>query len=57
MSRRLKIQNLETGQTFLDEADVVINAKGLLNTIKWPDIESFDHLRIPVMHSANWDET
>ncbi|KAF7960488.1 hypothetical protein EAE96_000168 [Botrytis aclada] len=52
---KVRVENLETGETFTDEADVVISARGTLNNISWPKIEGLSDIKIPVMHSAAWD--
>ncbi|KAF2460341.1 hypothetical protein BDY21DRAFT_280493 [Lineolata rhizophorae] len=52
----LKITNLETGQAFEDDADVLISARGNLNNMAWPDIEGLDQFKGPKMHSAKWDQ-
>jgi cation diffusion facilitator CzcD-associated flavoprotein CzcO len=53
--RHVAIQDLQTGTTFVDVADVVISARGTLNEISWPNIQGLSDLTIPVMHSAAWD--
>jgi cation diffusion facilitator CzcD-associated flavoprotein CzcO len=50
------VQNLATGETFNEQADVVISARGNLNTPSWPDIEGLDTFKGEVMHSATWNE-
>ncbi|KAI7974281.1 hypothetical protein EIK77_008464 [Talaromyces pinophilus] len=52
----ITIQNRVTGETFVDKADVVISARGTLNDISWPDIPGLKDMKIPVMHSAAWDD-
>lgn len=54
--RFITIQNRVTGETFIDKADVVISARGTLNDISWPDIPGLKDMKIPVMHSAAWDD-
>ncbi|KAH7108808.1 hypothetical protein EDB81DRAFT_430747 [Dactylonectria macrodidyma] len=51
------VENLRTGEIMLDKADVVISARGTLNEKSWPDIPGLQHMKIPVMHSAAWDES
>ncbi|KAF2104348.1 putative monooxygenase [Rhizodiscina lignyota] len=51
----VKVENLKTGETFDDEADVVIQARGLLNDYRWPDIEGLQSFEGKLVHSANWD--
>ncbi|KAI5371083.1 Putative flavin monooxygenase, FAD/NAD(P)-binding domain superfamily [Septoria linicola] len=43
------------GTTSEDSCDVLISARGLLNTKQWPDIKSFNTFRGEVMHSAAWN--
>jgi cation diffusion facilitator CzcD-associated flavoprotein CzcO len=50
------VENLKTGETHVDEANVVVSARGTLNDISWPKVEGFSNLSIPVMHSALWDD-
>jgi cation diffusion facilitator CzcD-associated flavoprotein CzcO len=50
------VQNLATGDTLHDQADVVISARGNLNTPSWPDIEGLETFIGEVMHSARWNE-
>ena len=40
----------------MDKAHVVISARGSLNDINWPDIPGLKDVKIPVIHSAAWDE-
>ena len=50
------MENLTTGEKFADKADVVISARGSLNDINWPNVPGLENVKIPVMHSAAWDE-
>lgn len=50
------MQDLKKGTSFEEAADVVISARGTLNDMSWPDIEGFSDMKIPVMHSAKWDD-
>jgi hypothetical protein len=54
--RKLKIQRVETGETFEDDADVLIAARGALNDIAWPQIPGLRSFKGEVMHSAAWNE-
>ncbi|EXK86391.1 hypothetical protein FOQG_09663 [Fusarium oxysporum f. sp. raphani 54005] len=40
-----------------DEAHVFINAGGILNKWKWPDIEGLHEFKGTLLHTANWDNT
>ncbi|KAK2672805.1 FAD/NAD(P)-binding domain superfamily [Fusarium oxysporum f. sp. vasinfectum] len=44
------------GESFAEEVDVVVAARGNLNTISWPDILGFDTFKGKKMHSAAWDQ-
>jgi cation diffusion facilitator CzcD-associated flavoprotein CzcO len=55
LHRHITVKNLQTGETAVDQADVVISARGTLNEMAWPDFEGVHDLKIPVMHSAAWD--
>ncbi|KAH8647740.1 hypothetical protein BX600DRAFT_389320 [Xylariales sp. PMI_506] len=44
---------LEDGN--VTECDVLINAGGILNNFKWPDIHGFDSFLGPKLHTAAWD--
>ena len=39
-----------------DECDVIINARGLLNTWQWPDIDGLHDFEGELMHSASWNK-
>ncbi|KAH3985946.1 hypothetical protein HBH98_112100 [Parastagonospora nodorum] len=52
----VKVQNLSTGETITDQSDVLISARGNLNTPSWPEIEGFGSFKGEVMHSAKWNE-
>jgi cation diffusion facilitator CzcD-associated flavoprotein CzcO len=52
----VEVQNLATGETFKDQADVLISARGNLNTPSWPDIDGLETFQGEVMHSATWKE-
>jgi len=50
------VENTASGETIVDEADVVISARGTLNDMAWPDIPGLQDMTIPKMHSAAWDD-
>jgi cation diffusion facilitator CzcD-associated flavoprotein CzcO len=52
----ITVQNLATGETIQDQADVLISARGTLNTPSWPEIDGLETYKGKVMHSAKWDE-
>lgn len=50
------VKNLVTEEIIHDQADVVISARGNLNTPSWPDIDGLKTFKGEVMHSAAWKE-
>jgi cation diffusion facilitator CzcD-associated flavoprotein CzcO len=52
----LKVKNLETGEETEDEAEYFINAGGVLNNFKWPDIPGLHDFKGKLMHSAAYEE-
>ncbi|KAF2115611.1 hypothetical protein BDV96DRAFT_492666 [Lophiotrema nucula] len=50
------VKNLTTGEEAEDRADVLISARGNLNTPRWPDIEGFESFAGEKMHSAKWNQ-
>ncbi len=51
----MTVKNSLTGETFVDEANIVISARGTLNDYKWPDIPGLEDFQGTLMHSAAWD--
>ncbi|EGV64794.1 hypothetical protein PSN45_005146 [Yamadazyma tenuis] len=45
----------DPNDTFIDSAEVLINATGVLNKWKWPAIKGLENFKGPKLHSANWD--
>ena len=54
-SRKVKVTNHSTGETFEDVSNVLITARGQLNDISWPNIPGLDTFQGKVMHSGDWD--
>ncbi|KAK5000128.1 hypothetical protein LTR66_000953 [Elasticomyces elasticus] len=52
---RVTVKNSLTGETFIDEANIVISARGSLNDYKWPNIPGLKDFQGTLMHSAAWD--
>lgn len=52
----LKVLDLQTGVEFDDEANFVINASGILNNWKWPDVEGLHGFKGDLIHTASWPE-
>ncbi|EMC94065.1 hypothetical protein BAUCODRAFT_36536 [Baudoinia panamericana UAMH 10762] len=53
---KFKVKSLQTGEVFDDEAEFFINAGGVLNNFKWPDIPGLRSFRGKLMHSAAYEE-
>ena len=53
---RLKVRNLVTDEVFDDSAEFFINAGGVLNNWKWPDIPGLKSFKGKLMHSAHYEE-
>lgn len=53
---RVRARNLETDELVEDQAEFFINAGGVLNSWKWPDIPGLTDFKGKLMHSANYDE-
>lgn len=50
------VRNLVTNEVFNDEADYYINAGGVLNNFKWPNIPGINDYKGKLMHSAQYEE-
>ncbi|OJD16203.1 hypothetical protein AJ78_03635 [Emergomyces pasteurianus Ep9510] len=49
------VQNLLSGETFVDKAEVLINGSGVLNDWKWPEIEGLHSFQGKLCHTARYD--
>lgn len=47
---------MDSGSTYSDQADVLIQATGALNNWKWPNIPGLHDFKGKLLHSASWDE-
>ncbi|KAM3077470.1 hypothetical protein ACMFMG_006810 [Clarireedia jacksonii] len=52
----IEVENLKTGEKFEDDANILISARGGLNTPSYPDIPGLDSFKGEVMHSAKWNQ-
>ncbi|OTA97918.1 hypothetical protein M434DRAFT_91250 [Hypoxylon sp. CO27-5] len=50
----LSVLNLKTGEEFRDQANFLVDASGILNNWKWPDIPNIKSFRGKLVHTANW---
>ncbi|KAI8938623.1 hypothetical protein NX059_004495 [Plenodomus lindquistii] len=53
---RCTVRDLETDKVIDDSADFFINAGGVLNHWRWPDIPGLHDFMGKLMHSANYEE-
>ncbi|KAF4626164.1 hypothetical protein G7Y89_g11997 [Cudoniella acicularis] len=51
------ILTAEDGSQFEDLCEILVNASGILNTYKYPDIPGIDEYTGKLMHSAAWDSS
>lgn len=51
----MTVKDALSGETFTDEANIVIGARGSLNDYKWPEISGLKDFKGALMHSAAWD--
>ncbi|OAL43037.1 FAD/NAD(P)-binding domain-containing protein [Pyrenochaeta sp. DS3sAY3a] len=49
------VKNTETGEEFVDTADVVCSAVGILNAWKFPNIPGLEDFKGRLIHSASYD--
>ncbi|KAK2603294.1 hypothetical protein N8I77_009760 [Diaporthe amygdali] len=53
----VRIKNLHDNTELERQCDFLLNASGILNNWKWPDIPGLHDFTGPILHSANWDKT
>lgn len=53
---RVTVRDLENDTVMEDEAEFFINAGGVLNNWKWPDVEGLKEFKGKLMHSAAYEE-
>lgn len=54
---RVSIKKTETGEVFVDECNYLLNAGGILNAWRWPNIPGLHNFRGQLVHSANWPKS
>ncbi|KIY02270.1 uncharacterized protein Z520_02408 [Fonsecaea multimorphosa CBS 102226] len=52
----VNVKNLQTEEIFEDKCHFLLDASGVLNKWKWPDIEGLHTFKGGLVHSANWPE-
>ena len=50
----VEISNRKDGHTYRDQCDILINATGILNNWRWPDVPGLNDFKGSLLHSANW---
>lgn len=53
--RHIVVKRTDTGESFEEDVDVLISARGNLNEAKWPKIPGIELFKGKRMHSASWD--
>ncbi|PVI03651.1 hypothetical protein DM02DRAFT_652423 [Periconia macrospinosa] len=56
-STKLEIDKAPAGEKFVDEADVIVNARRVLNNYIWPNMDGLWFFKVQIMNFAAWDET
>ena len=51
----LEIEDRKNNKVIKDQADILINASGILNAWRWPAIPGIHDYKGALLHSANWD--
>ncbi|KAK1466334.1 monooxygenase [Colletotrichum cuscutae] len=51
------VKDTSTGEMIIDHCDFLINAGGVLNNWKWPEIPGLSKYRGKLLHTANWDDS
>ncbi|TVY48521.1 putative sterigmatocystin biosynthesis monooxygenase [Lachnellula occidentalis] len=55
---RVKVQRGDNpDDVFEDRCNILVNASGVLNKWKWPNIKGRETFQGPMLHSANWDDS
>ena len=54
---RIRVRDLDTGEMKDDAAEIFINAGGVLNNWKWPDLAGLHDFKGRLVHSAAYDES
>ncbi|KAH9888242.1 FAD/NAD(P)-binding domain-containing protein [Xylariomycetidae sp. FL2044] len=50
----LSVVNLETGEELRDHANFLVDASGILNNWKWPDLPNLNSFKGELVHTASW---
>ena len=51
----IEVKSLEDGTIKRDCCNILINATGITNAWKWPDIEGLHDFKGPLLHTARWE--
>ncbi|TVY38734.1 putative sterigmatocystin biosynthesis monooxygenase [Lachnellula subtilissima] len=55
---RVKVQRGDNPDDVIeDRCNILVNASGVLNKWKWPNIKGRETFQGPMLHSANWDDS
>ncbi|KAI0799432.1 hypothetical protein GGR55DRAFT_668922 [Xylaria sp. FL0064] len=53
----ITVKNTDNQLLISDHCHILINAGGVLNHWRWPDIGGLDNYKGTLLHTANWDKT
>ncbi|KAI3319407.1 FAD/NAD(P)-binding domain-containing protein [Xylariaceae sp. AK1471] len=53
----IKVKDIANNLVVTDHCDILINASGILNHWRWPEIPGLDKYEGTLLHTANWDES
>ena len=51
----VKVKDLSSGEIFEEHCHFLINAGGILNAWRWPQIAGLDKYQGKLLHTARWD--
>lgn len=54
---QVQTKNLANHVETTEECHILINATGVLNAWRWPDLPGLHDFEGPLIHSARWDES
>jgi cation diffusion facilitator CzcD-associated flavoprotein CzcO len=53
----VEVKNLSSGLVVHDFCNILVNAGGILNAWKWPEIPGLESFKGPKLHTAHWDDS
>lgn len=53
----VEVVDTKNGAIISDTCDILVNASGVLNAWKWPDIPGLNTFKGKLLHTARWDQS